>query len=264
MRVIYDVHEDVPRQNLSKQYIPAMFRRPLSAIVECVENICARRFYVITATPSINRRFMRLGVNAININNYPLVSEFNFLGSRWDKKERAVCYVGGIEDVRGATEMVNAIGMIECRLILAGEFAPGVKDRLARMRGWKHVEVLGFVGREGVKATTCRSMAGLVLLHPLLNYLEALPVKMFEYMAAGIPVIASNFPLWRNIIEGAACGICVNPLDPNEIVEAICRVINHPVEAKQMGDNGRKAIRATYNWDIEEQKLINFYSEIGN
>lgn len=65
-------------------------------------------------------------------------------------------------------------------------------------------------------------------MHPVENYLDALPVKMFEYMCAGIPVIASDFPLWREIVIGNDCGLCVDPMNPKAIAEAIDYLATHP------------------------------------
>jgi len=262
-RVIYDVHEDVPRQNLSKSYIPAVLRKPLSVMIGTLEAFSARRLDgIVTATPFINRRFLELGANAINVNNYPLVSELYTADNQWEEKEKAACYIGGITGIRGAFEMVEAIGKTGYRLILAGDFEPGLEDQLKRLLGWRQVETRGFVDREGVRATMARSMGGLVVLHPTINYIDALPVKMFEYMSSGLPVIASNFPLWREIIEGAECGICVDPLNSEEIAEAIQFIVEHPAEAEQMGKNGRKAVEERYNWEFEEKKIIDFYEKL--
>ena len=102
-------------------------------------------------------------------------------------------------------------------------------------------------------------MAGVVLYHPELNHINAQPNKMFEYMAAGIPVIASDFPLWKEILEGARCGVCVDPLDPDQIADAIRWIVDHPEQAEQMGKNGRKAIIERYNWKREEDTLLGLY-----
>ena len=81
-------------------------------------------------------------------------------------------------------------------------------------------------------------------------------------MAAGLPVIASNFSLWKQIIEGNQCGLCVDPLDPKAIAGAIDYLIAHPEEAERMGRNGQKAVQEKYNWGIEEQKLLHFYKTL--
>ena len=81
-------------------------------------------------------------------------------------------------------------------------------------------------------------------------------------MSASIPVIASDFPLWRQIIEGAQCGLLVNPLCPQEIAEAMEWILNHPNEAEKMGENGLKAVQSTYNWEKENEKLLAFYKKL--
>ena len=124
------------------------------------------------------------------------------------------------------------------------------------------MDALGFVNRKGVRATLARSMAGLVLLHPIINYIDALPRKMFEYMSAGIPVIASNFPLWKEIVEGNQCGLTVNPLSPEKIVRAIEHLITHPEKARRMGKNGQRAVLAKYNWKQENAKLLGLYKKL--
>ena len=99
-------------------------------------------------------------------------------------------------------------------------------------------------------------------LHPLVSYQEALPVKMFEYMLAGLPVIASDFPLWNSIVLGNGCGLCVDPMNPAAIAEAIRYIATHPDEARQMGRNGRQAVLQRYNWEAEEIKLLDAYRSI--
>jgi hypothetical protein len=253
--VVYDVHEDVPRQILSKDHIFVLIRKPVSALIEAIEAFSAKRFDgVVTATPFINKRFIELGANAVNVNNYPITSELSSRKRRWVRKEKSVFYIGGISRIRGVFEMVEAIGKTPYKLFLAGNLESGIKNRLVHLPGWRQVD------REGAKATATRSMAGLVLFHPEPNHIDAQPNKMFDYMSAGIPVVASNFPLWKKIIDGAECGICVDPLNPEEIASAIRWIIIHLSEAKRMGENGRRAVEEKYNWDKESEKLLSFYN----
>jgi len=103
---------------------------------------------------------------------------------------------------------------------------------------------------------------GLVLFYPEPNQINSQPNKLFEYMSAEIPIVASNFPLWKEIVEGNQCGICVDPLNPEEIARAIEYLITHPDEAQRMGENGRKAVIEKYNWESESKKLIELYRKI--
>ncbi|NET57865.1 MAG: glycosyltransferase family 4 protein [Symploca sp. SIO2E6] len=262
--VIYDIHEDVPRQTLAKEYIPQLLRPRLANCLEITENFAAKRFdALITATPHIRDRFQKIGGRSIDINNYPILSELYPSKINWLKKKPIVCYIGGISQLRGITEMVEAIGQTNGQLLLAGRFETvQQRQQTMGMSGWSRVQELGYLPREEVAQTLAKSMAGLVVLRPAINYLDALPVKMFEYMAAGIPVIASNFPLWQNIIEGNHCGLCVDPLNPQAIAQAIQWIFDHPREAEQMGQNGRKAVEEKYNWETEAKKLLALYQEL--
>jgi glycosyltransferase involved in cell wall biosynthesis len=105
-------------------------------------------------------------------------------------------------------------------------------------------------------------MAGLLLLHPLPSYVDSLPIKLFEYMAAGIPVICSDFPLWREIVETSHCGVCVNPSDTDAAADAIRKLVNNPAYAAEMGANGRKAAVARYSWDSQADLLKRFYQSL--
>lgn len=263
-KVIYDVHEDVPRQLLIKPYIPKFLRAIIARTIEHIENFSSRRFdAVVCATPHITQRFQSMGCHAVNINNYPIKNELHSPHLDWLQKERVVCYVGGITQVRGITEMVQAVQAANTKLLLAGNFFHEFeRQQVMKLSAWENVEELGQLSRQEVAAVLSKAMIGLVVLHPTVNYLDSLPVKMFEYMSAGLPVIASDFPLWRDIIEGNNCGICVDPLDVSAIRDAIQYLLDHPEEAQRLGENGRRAVEEKYNWESEASKLQSLYKEL--
>lgn len=266
-KVIYDIHEDVPRHILTKNWIPNKFRIFISKAIEQFENYAAKKFdSLVTATPFIRDRFLRLGCKAQDINNYPLLDELKIENYEWIEKENVICYVGGISVNRGIKEMTEALSYTkDVTLLLGGRFAvKSEKEMIKNLEGWLKVRELGFLNRNQVKEVYKKSKAGMVVLNPTINYIDALPVKMFEYMAAGIPVIASNFPLWKGIIEDCESGICVDPLNPQEISKTIQFIIDNPDKSEQMGKNGRKAVETKYNWEIESKKLISIYESIKN
>lgn len=264
-KVIFDAHEDVPLQLLSKPYLNRPLRHLAARAFSAYEVYACRQFDgIVAATPSIADKFRQINPRTVDVNNYPLASEFDG-GAAWEGKRREVCYVGSIAAVRGIRELVRAFALMRsgARLSLAGQFSePALEAEVRAYHGWHQVRSLGHQDRAGVRAVMARAMAGLVTLHPERNYLDALPVKMFEYMAAGIPVIASDFPLWRRIVLGAGCGVCVDPMDPAAIAQAVDHLVSHPELARAMGQNGRRAILETYNWPTESAKLIALYADL--
>jgi glycosyltransferase involved in cell wall biosynthesis len=100
------------------------------------------------------------------------------------------------------------------------------------------------------------------LLHPIINYQDALPVKLFEFMAAGIPVIASNLRLQKQIVKENNCGIVVDIFNTEAVQEAILFLMNNPEQAKAMGNNGRQAVEEKFSWGKEEEKLVDYYKNL--
>ncbi|MGD1848894.1 MAG: glycosyltransferase family 4 protein [Salibacteraceae bacterium] len=260
--VVYDVHEDVPRQILAKYWIPGPVRKLTSWLFERYENYVASRLSgVVTATPFIRDRFLKLNPRTVDVNNYPIVDQFD-PPAKGVVKSRSVAYIGGITEVRGIRELVQALAGTDIRLKLAGKFSPPeLQQELEQEAGWKNVDYLGFLDRQQVAQLLAEVQAGMVTLHPIINYLDALPVKMFEYMAAGIPVVASNISYWEQILKEAEAGIVADPLDPASVREAMEVLLADVPKAEKMGKAGRIAIETTFNWGNEGQKLKGFYNK---
>lgn len=266
-KVIFDAHEDFPKQILTKPYLPFSLRKVLSFFAAFGEHILCRKFDgIVGATPFIANKFLKINHNVVNINNYPKIEELQSIERPQSQRVQGqVCYIGGISLERGINEVVQALTKTKnnVNLKLAGKFhSEELAKDIKQEEGWGKTEFLGFVGRKEIRKLLSTTQIGLVTLHPTVSYLDSLPVKLFEYMCAGIPVIASDFPLWREIVLKNNCGLCVDPQDPKAIAEAIDYLIDHPKEAEQMGKNGFKAIQAEFNWLNEESKLLKFYEGI--
>ena len=263
-KVIFDAHEDIPKQLLAKPYLHIMIKQPLSKLIALYERYACKQFdYVVSATPYIRDKFLKF-TKSIDVNNYPIVEELSN-NIAWENRKNQVCYVGVIAKIRGNLENVEAMGYVNSNISfkLAGmTYEESFFKKLESNKNWDRVEFVGKLDREGVKELLEESKIGLVTLHPTINYIDALPVKMFEYMLAGIPVIASDFPILKEIVDKERCGLCVNPLDSKAIGEAIDYLFTNDKEAKEMGARGEKAVLRVYNWKNEERKLFQLYNEV--
>lgn len=268
-RVIYDIHEDVPRQILQKEYLPRCSRRLASLLMEHLERVAGQRFSaLVVATSVIGNRFQSINPRTVVINNYPLRDELVAVPPiPWKDRPQSVAYIGGLTTERGMFEMVEAIGLVsknfQAMLELAGDIWPvSRREQLMQLAGWSRVRELGWLNRLDVSALLGRVRAGLVVLQPTNRYMVSQPIKLFEYMSAGIPVIASDFPLWRSFVIENNCGLLVNPLDPGTIARAIEFILVQPQAAEEMGRRGREAVAQYYHWEAEAPRLIQLYQEI--
>lgn len=261
-KVIFDSHEDVPKQIIDREYLPKWILRIISFGLNSYEKYACEKFdAIVAATPTIRDKFLKINKNSIDINNYPIWGELSFEKIDWSIKQNYIIYVGGITKIRSIREIIKSLGFLrDIKLILGGNFIEKeLEIEVKNYLEWKKVEYKGFVDRKKYKELLTISKVGLVLFYPYPNHIDSQPNKMFEYMSAGIPVVASNFPLWKEIIEKNNCGICVNPLNPREIADAVNYLIENPEIAERMGKNGQKAVIEKYNWDNEYKKLLNLY-----
>ena len=264
-KVIFDSHENYADDIEDKHYINSLIRPFVATAYRAYEKWAVRKLdAVIAATPSIRSHFERVGVLSLDVNNYPFEEEFSPVVVTEAEKKYDVAYIGAISEIRGVSYLVDACALSPQKsLIMAGSIPDeNFAKQLKRSPGWSSVEFLGQVDRESISKLLASAKAAVVTFLPAANHLESQPNKMFEYMSAGLPVIASNFPLWKEIVEGNDCGICVNPKSSDEVAAAIDTLAQNPERAKTMGQNGRKAVLEKYNWRSEGEKLLNFYSRL--
>ena len=261
-RVVYDVHEDVPRQILTKPWIRPALRAVVARAVGRVEAGAARRLSaIVCADPANVPRFAELSGEVVLVANYPRLDEIEPVP--WDLRERAVCYVGGISRVRGSVELVDAMASVDAELLLAGPVSPpSLLSTLEGRGGWRRVAFEGRLARPGVTALLGRAQVGALPLHAIPNYVVALPVKLFEYMAAGIPVVATDVSPWSDIISRHGCGVCVPVENARALAAALTELLDDPQRARAMGDRGRHAAEAHFSWESEASKMLRLYERL--
>jgi glycosyltransferase involved in cell wall biosynthesis len=265
-RVVYDVHEDWPAAVDARDWIPVPARAVARRGVAAVE-LCAARLLdaVVAVTPEIAARFPPDKVALVQ--NFPLGDERTIERAPADHQP-IVAYIGDLTEIRGARTMVEAMGRlpigVAARLVIAGTFSPPeLEEELHRLPGGERLETRAWLSREGVAELLADASIGLVLFHPSPNHLASQPNKLFEYMAAGLPVIASDFPRWREIVGRNGAGLLVDPRDPTAISEAIAALLADPDGAAEMGRHGQAAVGDRFRWASQAEVLLGVYRRLG-
>jgi len=137
-----------------------------------------------------------------------------------------------------------------------------MKDLAARRGVGSNVKFIEWVPYEEKERLSSQAAMGVITFLPYSNNTSCLPNKLFDYMLVGLPVIASDFPLYREVVEPAQCGLIVDPSKPEEIARAMEHLIEHPEEARRMGENGRRAVLEKYNWEKESERLLRIYEAV--
>lgn len=264
-RAIYDAHEDLPRQIEYKEYIPGVLRRPVALVAGGIEQVAVRLLdAVVTATPRIATRFP--AQKTVVVQNFPLMSEFGEEAIvPYEARPMLVAYVGRITEAVGARTMAEAANHLQrdgVRTVLAGPIDPALEKDLRRTTASANIDFPGWLGRSEVQELLGAARVGIVLFQPVGNYVEAYPTKLFEYMASSVPVIASDFPLWRQIVESAGCGILVDPTDARAVAAAIDRLLADPELSAEMGARGRRAVLEDYRWETQADRLSTLYARL--
>ena len=268
-KVVYDIHEDYKQKFLSTSWIKPFLRPWVSKIFSNFEEISSNFFNHLVLADQITAQRFNSKKKLTVMPNYPMVNQLQHIKSNGNLAKKrvkfVVMYIGGLSPDRGLFEMVEAMSFLNNKNIelhLLGRFE-NPKDE-EKIKNLENVKNLGLVPSNQVFPYLLGANVGLVLLQPTPAYLDSAEntTKLFEYMLCGLPVIASDFPNLRKIIEGNKCGICVDPTDPGKIAEAIKYLRRNPAQAKKMGENGREAVFKKYSWENEEHKLLQLYTSL--
>lgn len=263
-KVIYDAHENVPSQILSKTYIrPFFFRKLIAKLIRIFEHFGVYFFdAVISVIPEITNRFPKN--KRVLIRNLPIVNLLNNGRSLVKKptEKTILFYAGGLSEIRGIIEVLKAIENIDdIELWLIGQWSSDNYRKLCQNhQSWSKVKYFGFMKLEEVFSYLTIADIGLCILYPEPNYLKSLPVKAFEYMAFQKPMIMSNFPYWQKVYNN--CAVFVDPFNINQIREAIINLKLNKANALKMGEVGKELVLSKYSWEAEEEKLISLYKNI--
>ncbi|WP_020006385.1 glycosyltransferase [Salinicoccus albus] len=266
--VIYDIHEDYVTSIMQKDYMNHSVKRLIAGGYKIAEKFFTKGMGLALA----EKYYKDFYPHGVCILNYPMVNEKFARHERSGPVEDKVIYTGNVSHVRGAlyhaklpaidTALdVHFIG--KCPGGLAEEMRSVAEERSDNL----HFEGIdSFVEKEDIEDRYLERnwLAGVALFPPTEHYKKKELTKFFEYMNAGLPVICSDFPVWKAFIEKYECGIAVDPEDDAAIKNALDYLKHNPEEAMQMGRNGKEAVTRELNWQSQEKTLIRWYNGLLN
>jgi glycosyltransferase involved in cell wall biosynthesis len=277
-RLIYDAHEAYPEQMLNSQKVPAPLRGAAARLVDWVEKKCARSCaLVICADDATRDSFSRRGIPARTIFNYPPLSLFSQSapgeGARPERYRgrEVLLYQGTMSRVRGLFQMIEAMALIresrpQALLLLIG-LGPGPlrteAEEKARGLGLENsVEFVSWVPHTELARHIGYASVGLVPWLAVAKHKMNIPIKLFEYWACGIPVVASDLPSFRDYVIRSQGGRLYDPSRIQDLASAALTLLENEEEGREMGERGRRWVQHEWNWAPMETALIACYRDL--
>ena len=265
--VIYDIHEDYVTSMMQKEYMAYPIRKLAGFLYKQLEKFFTKDMELCLA----EKYYQEMYPDGVLVLNYPTVNEKFIRRSREEAPiENKLLYTGNVSEVRGAQihaklpvidERVSVHFVGKCPGALAEEMKQIAGDGADRL----HFEGIDrFVEKEVIEQRYLERnwLAGIALFPPTAHYMKKELTKFFEYMNAGLPIICSDFPVWKNFIDTYQCGLAVDPYDEHAIHQAMAYLRNNPERAREMGRNGKKAVTEELNWHSQEEILITWYNQL--
>ena len=270
-KVIYDIHELVYEDIRTKNWIRFVpLKKAIAEFYKFLEKLAFKFFdAIILAEDGYRSFYEKHYLNNISkvsyIKNYPKKSMFNINYRNISEKKKdknSLIYLGAIAEDRGIYELIKSMKYLDNTFLLyvIGRWNDSnLFDRCKKLKGWSKVKVLGYLKPTEIGEYIVRSKIGFCTLHKMENFAYTTPVKSFEYLINGLPIIMTDFPFWKEFYNGTA--LFVNPKNPEDISNAVIKLLKNEDTYNKMSRNGKRLAR-NHSWENEEKKLFNLYKNL--
>lgn len=274
--VIYDVHENVEDVLAHRPIFPKSVRPALAKAASLVELALARFVdAVVAASPDVAERFE--GYDDVTVvTNYP---ERRWAQETDPEQVRASAddgtvrfiYRGLLSEERGIPTLLEAVERVpeayDVSLVVGGRYVSEEMEAHIRRHEARseRVELVDWLPSLADVVDLYRECdVGMMCFHPGPNRNDAVhrSNKLFQYMAAGLPIVVSDVGEWAGLVESTGCGVAVDPGNPDEIADAMVELADDPERRTELGQNGHEAALERYNWETQREKLLDLYERL--
>lgn len=277
--IVYDVHEHSAFTISTRAWIPSLLRPPAARLVDFTERVTARFFSgLVVADDELARKFKK--VRQVEVaRNFPQRS----FGQAYlqvqpkaelpeGEKPPLVIYVGVLGKDRGLETVLSAMPVVKSKIPEAGCLLVGrvdyrglslpFRENMSRILEQGNITLTGQVSYETVMYYIAQSRVGWIPFPPILKHRWGIGTKLIEYMAMGLPVVASDYGEGAEVVRREKCGLLVAPEDPVAHARAICLLLGDREKAARLGRNGREAFQQKYCWEVQGARLLDFYNRL--
>jgi len=271
-KVIFDFHEEYANKIVKRDWIPSIFRKPLAFGYIMLERIASRIFDGVIGVIEDQLDILRENPNHAIVKNYPVVNgSLNQHLKKGDSGSFRMVYLGDITRERQIHRLIDVAGRLNRQHNITLHLIGGIGDpdypdtinrTIQKYNLDEKVHQHGYLSIDKAMEIVSQSDVGFLPLRHPKHFVRSLPVKLFDYMAAGIPVIMPEYPLSREVILTHNCGLLVDSTDLEDITEKVEYLVLHDDERKLMGSNGQEAVLKHFSWQSQEKNLFAIYDQV--
>ena len=277
-KMVYEAHEVYPESMLISPNIPISLRPLAAKIVDFLEKSCVRYCsLIVTADLPNTDSFLRTGVPVVTLFNYPPLSLFQLDLQRIEelkcsyKGRRILIYQGTMSRDRGLFHMLEGIRLLkeefpEVLLLLVGlndiNLREEADEQIELDQLGDYVQIISWVPHNEIVNYIALAEIGLVPWQPSAKNCKNIPIKVFEYMACGLPLLASNIPSIAHYIIASNAGLLYDSTDVKAFAKEAKRMLDDSYMRGSMSIAGKKSVERIWNWNEMAKLLLKAYAEL--
>ncbi len=272
VKLIFDCHEFWLGYFSSR--VPRFVRWLFQAVFIMYEKFIIKHCDAIITANSIERSYYQILFPTKEIQiiyNTPHLVESKL--PKPIEKQYDLCFEGVLNFVRGEKILFELIKKFkeddqDIKLLVVGKIQEGAcqqwaDDYIEQHDLQENIIFTGWQRYDKINSFLSQCKIGIFLYqHSTNNLLAGPPNKLFNFMKAGLPIVAPDLPETKSILSEIGCGLTVTPHDLSDIENAVRKLLDSPKLCNEMSAKGKTAYKERFNWRIEKEKLQKIYEKI--